>query len=155
MAFRSRAGLWSAPMPLDPPDPASRFGALSCLLPLTGRWRVESDQVAGEASFAWSPGRRFLVQVFDFRRDGRWLDGIEFIGWSGGTITSRAFHFRDGEIRDHVWRLEGGELTVGGVAPDAGPFMTARFDADGARFAGEWVWSEDRRPFQAFRIDLP
>jgi hypothetical protein len=139
------------------PDPAARFGDLACLLPLTGIWRVESDVVSGQTSFAWSPGRRFLVQVFDYQQEGRWLDGIEFIGRAraeeGGEITSRAYRFRDGRMADYVWRLEAGELAV--VERGGEQRMSARFDADGRRYAGTWRWPGGGYEFQAFKIEQP
>lgn len=143
-------------------DPSARFGDLACLLPLTGIWRVESEVISGQTSFAWSPGRRFLVQVFDFKRDGRWLDGIEFIGRQTGPdgaraaeITSRAHLFRDGRTLDYVWRLEDGELTVWRGERGSDNRMTARFDADGRRYAGAWRWPGGGYEFQAHKIDQP
>ena len=110
-------------------DPTARFGDLASLLPLTGLWRIDSDTVSGETSFAWSPGRRFLVRVFDLRRDGRWLDGIEFIGRPVGAdgergpdIESRAYFFRDGRTLD---------------------------------YAGAWRWPGGGYDFEAFKIDQP
>jgi hypothetical protein len=143
-------------------DPSARFGDLASLLPLTGRWRIDSDVVSGETSFAWSPGRRFLVQVFDLKRDGRWLDGIEFIGRTtdvdgvrGAEITARTYFFRDGRVADSVWRLEDGELTVWQGERGSDPVMNARFDADGRRYAGAWRWPGGGYDFEAHRIGEP
>lgn len=143
-------------------DPAARFGDLACLLPLTGRWRIDSNVIFGETSFAWSPGRKFLVQVFDFKRDGRWLDGIEFIGRTtdadrkrGAEITARAYFFRDGRTADSVWRLEDGELTVWQGERGSETVMNARFDPDGRRYAGTWRWPGGGYEFQAHRIGDP
>ena len=141
-------------------DSADRYGDLASLLPLTGRWRIEGDVISGETSFAWSPGRRFLVQVFDLRRDGRWLDGIEFIGRATGAdgergrdITSRAYHFRDGRMLDYTWRLEDGELTIWLGSRGSDNLMTSRLDADSRRFAGAWRWPGGGYAFEAVKID--
>jgi hypothetical protein len=135
------------------PDPAARFGALAPLLPLTGIWRVESDVITGETSFAWSPGRKFLTQVFDFRRDGRWLDGMEVIHWTGDEIRSHAYFFRDGRVADSVWRFEDSQLSVRRVGSETG--LTARLDADGARLAGGWTSAAGQFDLQAFKVDQP
>lgn len=143
-------------------DPASRFGDLACLIPLTGIWRVESDYLSGETSFAWSPGRKFLVQVFDFKRDGRWLDGIEFIGRQteeaglrSADITGRTFYFRDGKTTDSIWMLEDGALTIWQGERGSETVMNARFDPDGRRYAGAWRWPGGGYDFQAHKIDQP
>ena len=140
-------------------DPTARFGDLASLLPLTGRWRIDSDIISGETSFAWSPGRKFLVQVFDFKRDGRWLDGIEFIGRTtdesgarGAEITSRAYFFRDGRTVDSIWRLDDGALTIWQGERGSDTVMNARFDADGRRYAGAWRWPGGGYDFEAHRI---
>jgi hypothetical protein len=140
-------------------DPTARYGDLACLLPLTGRWRIDSDTISGETSFAWSPGRKFLVQVFDFKRGGRWLDGIEFIGRTtdesgarSAEITARAYFFRDGRTADSIWRLEDSALTIWRGERGSDKVMSAQFDPDGRRYAGAWRWPGGGYDFEAHRI---
>lgn len=90
---------------------------LETLEPLVGDW-VLGEDTAGTVSYAWLPGRQFLVQHFDLVLHRHRVLGLEVIGHHRPfgeeptpEIWSRAYD-DSGNALDYVYELDGGTLTI-------------------------------------------
>lgn len=115
---------------------------------LIGNWRVTGG-IKGTNSFEWTEGGFFLIQRFDFTRDGHPIRGIEIIGheknFSGeesAEIKTRVYSFTDGMTLDYVYEMDDqGELTIWMEKKGSDGFMKGTFSDDGNRLDVEWKYS--------------
>lgn len=115
--------------------------ALRSLEPLIGTWAIEGPGLGGTVRYEWMDGGGFLVQHIDLIHDGQVTVGVEYLGLDKESGLLRSHFFgAGGEILEYVYELTGDTLTIwfGDVGSPAK--FVGRFDADGDRNAGAWVW---------------
>ena len=114
------------------------------LNPLVGEWAMASPVgAAGEASFAWLRGERFLVQRWTMEPP-EFPDGVAVLGADPdtGRLVQHYFDSRGvrrtyhTSLRDRVWRLWRED-------PDWWQRFTGTISEDGATIAGRWENSSD------------
>lgn len=114
---------------------------------LVGTWTVTGG-IEGTNTFEWTENGFFLVQRFDFRRDGHSIKGIEiighdkdFFGESSEEIKTRVYSFTDGMTLDYVYEMdERGELTIWMEKKGSDGFMKGVFSDDGNTMNIEWIY---------------
>lgn len=113
---------------------------------LIGTWEVSGD-LQGTNSYEWMEGEFFLLQRFDFVRDGQPIKGIEIIGHEKGftgepsaEIKTRVYSFTDGMTLDYVYQIDGDELTIWLDRKGSDTFMKGKFSDDGKELDIEWFY---------------
>lgn len=114
---------------------------------LIGTWKV-SGELQGTNTFEWAEGGFFLIQRFDFEKDGHPIRGIEiigheknFLGESSEEIKTRVYSFTDGMTLDYVYVMdEQGDLTIWMEKKNSDGFMKGVFSDDGNRMNIEWTY---------------
>lgn len=113
---------------------------------LVGTWKVSGD-LQGTNSYEWMEGEFFLLQRFDFMRDGQPIKGIEIIGHEKGftgepsaEIKTRVYSFTDGMTLDYVYEMDGDELTIWLDRKGSDAYMKGTFSDDGKKMDIEWVY---------------
>lgn len=114
---------------------------------LIGTWKV-SGELEGTNTFEWTENGYFLIQRFDFVKDGHSIRGIEIIGHeknlfgeSSAEIKTRVYSFMDGMTLDYVYEMDdAGELTIWMEKKGSDGFMKGRFSDDGNRLNIEWTY---------------
>lgn len=131
---------------------------LKSLERLVGTWKV-SGGIEGENTFEWTEGGFFLIQRFDFKRDGHPIRGIEIIGHEhlfGGEpsaeIKTRVYSFIDGLTLDYVYEMNGDELTIWMEKKGSSGYMTGRFSDDGNSLNIEWIYPGGGYKASAVRV---
>lgn len=114
---------------------------LRSLEPLVGTWAIDGPGLSGTVRYEWMDGGGFLVQHVHLINGDDVTRGVEYIGLDteSGQLHSHFFGGA-GEILEYVYELSGDTLTIwfGGVGSPAK--FVGRFDADGVRNTGAWVW---------------
>ena len=79
---------------------------------LIGTWKV-TGELQGTNTFEWTEGGFFLIQRFDFEKDGHPIKGIEIIGHEKGItgeqseeIKTRVYSFMDGMTLNYVYEMD-------------------------------------------------
>lgn len=114
---------------------------------LIGTWQV-SGELQGTNTFEWAEGGFFLIQHFDFQKDGHRIKGIEiigheqnFFGEQSAEIKTRVYSFMDGMTLDYVYEMnERGELTIWMDKKGSDGFMKGAFSDDGKKLDIEWTY---------------
>jgi hypothetical protein len=113
---------------------------------LIGTWKV-SGGLVGTNTFEWADGGFFLIQRFDFKRDGHLVKGIEIIGHEQGfgsqpsaEIKSRVYSFADGMSLDYVYEMDGDDLTIWMDKKGSDGFMRGKLSNDGRTINIEWFY---------------
>ncbi|GAA3578190.1 hypothetical protein GCM10022197_39470 [Microlunatus spumicola] len=126
----------------DSTDGTSRLESLE---PLVGDWDLGED-TTGTVTYAWLPGKHFLVQHFDLVLHDHRVTGLEVIGHlrpygQGPTpeIWSRAYDDA-GNTLDYVYELEGRTLTIWAGGPGSPAFYRGTFAPDGRSGTGAWTY---------------
>lgn len=123
-------------------DGASRLESLE---PLVGDWDL-GDDTSGTVTYAWLPGKQFLVQHFDLVLQDHRVTGLEVIGHlrpygqeATPEIWSRAYDDA-GNTLDYVYELEGRTLTIWAGGPGSPAFYRGTFSPDGRSSTGAWTY---------------
>lgn len=113
---------------------------------LIGTWEV-SGGLQGTNTFEWAEGGFFLVQRFDFERDGHPIKGIEIIGHEqlfgaapSAKIKTRVYSFMDGLTLDYVYEMDGDELTIWMQEKGSSGYMKGKFCDDGNTMNIAWTY---------------
>lgn len=113
---------------------------------LIGTWKV-SGGLQGTNTFEWAEGGFFLVQRFDFERDGHPIKGLEIIGHEqnfGGEpskeIKTRVYSFMDGMTLDYVYEMDDEGLTIWMEKKGSDGFMKGKFSDDNNTLNIEWFY---------------
>ena len=113
---------------------------------LIGNWEVSGD-LQGTTSYEWMEGEFFLLQRFDFVRDGQLIKGIEIIGHEKGftgepsaEIKTRVYSFTDGMTLDYVYEMDGDELTIWLDRKGSDAYMKGKFSNNGRKMDIEWFY---------------
>ena len=114
---------------------------------LIGTWKV-SGGLSGTNSFEWTENGFFLIQRFDFEKDGHLIKGIEiigheknFFGEESAEIKSKVYSFTDGMTLDYVYEMDdAGELTIWMEKKGSDGFMKGVFSDDGNTLNAEWKY---------------
>lgn len=113
---------------------------------LIGNWKVSGD-LQGTNSYEWAEGGFFLIQRFDFVRDGQPIKGIEIIGHEKGftgeesaEVKTRVFSFADGMTLDYVYEIDGDDLTIWLDRKGSDAYMKGKFNDDGKALEIEWFY---------------
>jgi hypothetical protein len=127
------------------PDPNSPHPDLQSLKRLVGTWKL-SGEIDGRVTYEWMEGGFFLLQRFDFERQGRRIKGLEVIGHErpfgaepSEEIKSRAFDSL-GNTLDYVYELQGDVLTIWGGKKGSPAHFKGRFSRDGRTCTGGWIY---------------
>lgn len=125
---------------------------------LVGTWKV-SGGIQGTNTFEWTESGFFLIQHFDFERDGHPIKGIEIIGHEqqfgaepSAEIKTRVYSFIDGLTLDYVYEMEGDELTIWMEKKGSTGYMKGKFSADGNALNIEWTYPGGGYKASAIRI---
>ncbi|MBA2620435.1 MAG: hypothetical protein H0U87_04470 [Acidobacteria bacterium] len=113
---------------------------------LIGTWKV-SGGLQGTNTFEWTENGFFLVQRFDFVRDGHPIKGIEiigheknFFGESSAEIKTRVYSFTDGMTLDYVYEMTDEGLTIWMEKKGSDGFAKGKFSDDGNTMHVEWTY---------------
>lgn len=135
----NKAAQTKQPMPKPNPD-------LKGLEKMIGTWQVTGG-IEGTNTYEWTEGEFFLIQRFDFVKDGQPIKGIEIIGHEKGftgepsaEIKTRVYSFTDGMTLDYVYEMEGSELTIWLDNKGSDAYMKGKISADGQSYTGEWTY---------------
>lgn len=125
---------------------------------LIGTWRV-SGGLQGTNTFEWTEGGFFLIQRFDFERDGHPIRGIEIIGHEqqfgaepSAEIKTRVYSFTDGLTLDYVYEMNNDELTIWMEKKGSSGYMKGKFSDDGDSLNIEWTYPGGGYKATAVRI---
>ncbi len=125
------------------PEPSPGLKAFEKLI---GTWKV-SGGLQGTNTFEWAEGGFFLIQRFDFERDGHPIKGIEIIGREqkfgeepGAEIKTRVYSFMDGMTLDYVYEMDDEGLTIWMDHKGSSGYMKGRFSDDGDTMNIEWTY---------------
>jgi hypothetical protein len=122
------------------PDPA-----LALLDRFVGTWDMkgrtigsETDNVVGQATFEWLPGRFYLQQRIRLDFTGIQIEGLEVIGYdpATGTYPSTVYSNLAGMPIPYRWEVSGDDLTI--TTDLLGATFHGRWSADGKTFSGGW-----------------
>ncbi|MBA2339115.1 MAG: hypothetical protein H0V88_01870 [Pyrinomonadaceae bacterium] len=113
---------------------------------LIGTWKV-SGGLQGTNTFEWTEGGFFLIQRFDFERDGHPIKGIEIIGHEqkfgeepSKEIKTRVYSFMDGMTLDYVYEMDDEGLTIWMDKKGSSGYMKGTFSDDGNTMNVEWFY---------------
>lgn len=113
---------------------------------LIGSWEV-SGGLEGTNTFEWAEGGFFLIQRFDFVKDGHPIKGIEIIGHEKGItgeesaeIKTRVYSFTDGMTLDYVYEMSDEGLTIWMDRKGSDGYMKGKFSDDGKKLDIEWFY---------------
>ena len=114
---------------------------------LIGTWKV-SGELQGTNTFEWAEGGFFLIQHFDFEKDGHPIKGIEiigheknFFGEESAEIKTRVYSFTDGMTLDYVYEMDDeGILTIWMEKKNSDGYMKGVFSEDGKMMNIEWTF---------------
>lgn len=132
---------------------------LKSLEKLIGTWKVTGG-LQGTNTFERAEGGFFLIQRFDFEKDGHSIKGIEIIGHEKGItgdeseeIKTRVYSFTDGMTLDYVYEMDdAGELTIWMDKKGSDGFMKGKFSEDGNTLNIEWFYPGGGYTASATRI---
>ncbi len=131
---------------------------LKSLEKLVGTWKV-SGGIQGTNTFEWTEGGFFLIQHFDFQRDGHPIKGIEIIGHEqnfgeepSAEIKTRVYSFIDGLTLDYVSEMDGDELTIWMEKKGSSGYMKGKFSDDGNALNVEWTYPGGGYKATAIRV---
>jgi hypothetical protein len=124
---------------------------LDALEPFIGQWQMTMgttsprDAPHAFTSFAWLPGRRFLIQRWEVEHPDA-PDGLAIIGFDS-TQTSYVQHYFDsrGVVRTYVMDFADNVWTLLRIAAhsDFSQRFRGCFGADGGSIVGRWETSDD------------
>lgn len=113
---------------------------------LIGTWKV-TGELQGTNTFEWAEGGFFLIQRFDFEKDGHPIKGIEiigheknFLGESSAEIKTRVYSFTDGMTLDYVYEMTDEGLTIWMEKKGSNGFMKGVFSDDDNTLNIEWTY---------------
>lgn len=113
---------------------------------LIGTWKVTGG-LEGTNTFEWAEGGFFLIQRFDFEKDGHSIKGLEIIGHEKGItgneseeIKSKTYSFTDGMTLDYVYEMDDEDLTIWMEKKGSDGFMKGVFSDDGNTMNVEWTY---------------
>ncbi|MCY7349977.1 MAG: hypothetical protein LH606_04835, partial [Cytophagaceae bacterium] len=101
----------------------------------------------------------FLIQRFDFERNGHPIKGIELIGHEqefgeepSQEIKTRVYSFMDGMTLDYVYEMDDEGLTIWMDKKGSDGFMKGKFSDDGNTLNIEWIYPGGGYKATAIRV---
>lgn len=119
-----------------------------------------SGGLQGTNTFEWAEGGFFLIQRFDFERDGHPIKGVEIIGheheWGaapGAEIKTRVYSFMDGLTLNYVYEMNGDDLMIWAGEKGSAAYMKGKFSDGGRTMNIEWFYPGGGYKATAAKVD--
>ena len=132
-----------ADAPQGPPQPAPELKRLEFFV---GTWSMKGrtldsneDNVSGQTTFEWLPGRFFLQQRVELNFAGYEIKGLELIGYdpATGKFPSTVYSSMIGTPIPYEYDVQGSEVTIR-TELGGGATFHGKLGEDGNTYEGGW-----------------